>query len=206
MMFRVFVIIFSLLIFNNPAWSQLHNYLNVPNVEDVRVFEDIEETYRLPNNTRPNTYYIELRTWIHEENFSFQGYVEIAVRVLETSNRIVLHQRQLNITYYEISDLNEYLFNTSMTYDPVREFLIFEVSDENLDAESIYWLRISYVGTLRSDNGGFYRSSYVNDDGERVWLATTQFEPTDARHAFPCYDEPGIKAPIVLSIKHDPCE
>lgn len=206
MLFRIFVIIFSLLVFENLVSGQSHNYLNVPNVEDVRVYEDIDETYRLPNNTRPNIYHVDLRTWIHEEIFLFEGFVEMAIRVLETSSRVVVHQRQLNITDYEISDLNGYRFNTTMTYDPLREFLIFDVSPDNLQVEARYWLRIYYVGTLRLDEAGFYRSSYLNDDGERVWLATTQFEATDARHAFPCYDEPGIKAPVILSITHDPCK
>ncbi len=46
---------------------------------------------------------------------------------------------------------------------------------------------------------GFYKSSY-QIDGKEHHMATTQFEATDARRAFPCFDEPAHKAVFYVSL------
>lgn len=50
---------------------------------------------------------------------------------------------------------------------------------------------------------GFYRSTYRNADGSEGVLATTQMEPTDARRAFPCFDEPALKAEFTITLVAD---
>lgn len=46
---------------------------------------------------------------------------------------------------------------------------------------------------------GFYRSKY-DYNGKTEYILTTQFEPADARKAFPCFDEPAFKATFDLSL------
>lgn len=68
-----------------------------------------------------------------------------------------------------------------------------------LRAGERYVVRIKFEGVLNDYLQGFYRSSYIVRNETR-WLATTQFQPTDARRAFPCFDEPALKARFSLSL------
>ena len=142
--------------------------------------------YRLPNNTLPIHYDIFLSTDIHIPSFAFEGTVTIRLRALENTSSITLHTRFLIIENVDFLDENGNLIQSNVNYqeDSVREFLIIR-PQSTLMINEIYHVRVNYLGTLRTDDAGFYRSSYVNSNGVRVYQATTQFESTDARHAFP---------------------
>lgn len=176
----------------------------------LRVNEE-PQGYRLPTVTLPVSYRIELRTDIHlpelpEEKFKFQGTVTIQLRAIVNTRSITLHERQLTILDAKLTGEGPEISWTKddITHDTEKEFLILTLPDGQGDliANTAYTLVINYEGTLREDNGGFYRSYYENENGDVVFLATTQFESTNARHAFPCYDEPGIRAPMTLLIDH----
>lgn len=61
-------------------------------------------------------------------------------------------------------------------------------------------LIITFRGVLNDLMHGLYRSTYQSLDGRELTIATTQFEPTDARRAFPCFDEPALKATFRLRV------
>ncbi|XP_050343217.1 aminopeptidase N-like isoform X2 [Nymphalis io] len=64
-----------------------------------------------------------------------------------------------------------------------------------------YTLQLSFNGLIQNSLTGFYKSTYTENNEVRQ-LGVTQFEPTSARAAFPCFDEPAFKAKFEISIGH----
>lgn len=61
-------------------------------------------------------------------------------------------------------------------------------------------LAMKFEGTLNDQMKGFYRSTYEHN-GEKKNMAVTQFEPTDARRCFPCWDEPAFKSTFKIMLE-----
>ncbi|NXJ98090.1 ERAP1 aminopeptidase, partial [Corythaixoides concolor] len=76
--------------------------------------------------------------------------------------------------------------------------------DQPLRAGHRYTLRFQYSANLSESFHGFYKSTYRTREGELRLLAATQFEPTAARMAFPCFDEPAFKARFSIRIRREP--
>jgi aminopeptidase N len=81
---------------------------------------------------------------------------------------------------------------------------------QELPASSNASLTIEFTGLLNHDMAGFYRSQYkpaapaaasVPRDDEFHYMLSTQFEACDARRAFPCFDEPNLKATFDFAIE-----
>lgn len=170
---------------------------------DVDYLND-RRSFRLPNNTEPVSYNIRLSTDIHRGDFGFQGNVTIVINALEATNSITLHSRHTIIDRIDLFTPNGTLYesNVPFTYDSEIEFLVIPVN-KGLSTGQELAIEISYQGFLRSEFFGFFRTSYYNPDTDsETWLATTQFQPINARQAFPCYDEVRYRKPIRLQIRH----
>jgi aminopeptidase N len=61
-------------------------------------------------------------------------------------------------------------------------------------------LELSYTGRLETNGQGMFRQPYVSSGGRLATLVTTQFESTDARRMFACWDEPAFRATFALRI------
>ncbi|KAM7359496.1 uncharacterized protein ACRADG_013108 [Cochliomyia hominivorax] len=180
------------------------NRLEFPNARVETLAEILN--YRLPNSSYPEHYDITLTTNVHTGARDFTGLVVIDIVIVEPTTEIVIHARQTGDYKVNISNPSTGLSEELMTsYETERDFLTLKrKTDVPFDADTKWKLTISYTGKLRTDNKGFYLSSYNDTEGNIHYLATTQFESTEARHAFPCYDEPGIRANFTITINHGP--
>ena len=111
----------------------------------------------------------------------------------------VFHSKNIDISSRTI---NERLKVERMLEYPQREQVYLE-TDEYMVPGVTYALRLKFSYMLSSYLEGFYYSNYVDKAGNHKKIASTHFEPTYARRAFPCFDEPHLKAKFLMTITHD---
>lgn len=147
--------------------------------------------YRLPRTVLPSVYQIRLRPDIDAERFS--GTVSVSISVTESVEAITLNAKELEIQGAAIRrDGQEVVGIESIQCDAELERVTLALSDSLPPGD--YELEVSFGGVLNRKLEGFYVSTFTDDEGNERKIATTQFESTDARMAFPCWDEPDIKA------------
>uniref|UniRef100_A0A8D0AKX0 Aminopeptidase n=1 Tax=Sander lucioperca TaxID=283035 RepID=A0A8D0AKX0_SANLU len=159
---------------------------------------------RLPRYIIPLHYHLLLHPNL--TSLSFTGSVQIQIDVQNNTNWVVLHSKGLQISKATIVDQNlahlsdqvlPVLHNPS--HDQIGIF-----SPRVLSSGQKYFLYIEFGAELADGFYGFYRSNYRTSTGETRTLASTHFEPTSARMAFPCFDEPSFKANFSVRIRRSP--
>jgi len=144
---------------------------------------------RLPDHFRPERYRIILKPDL--DTFIFEGEETIRFTLRKPVREIVLHSKDLEISKVRFRKGRKEVFAEKIRYDADAETAAF-VFPSRLPRGKAE-LELEFRGKLSEQMRGFYRSRYLVG-GREKFLATTQFEATDARRAFPCFDEPAMKA------------
>lgn len=161
---------------------------------------------RLPLTLDPIYYDLELQPYMYSGNrdeFSFRGFVRIVVKCVRATDNVTLHINKLTIkegslTFSSESPTSSDPAYTSWEEDKERQFLVVRL-DKVMTEGRRYVLQMNFTGPLTDDLHGLYLSSYMRGN-KTVYLASTQFQPTDARKAFPCFDEPAIKSHFNITL------
>jgi aminopeptidase N/puromycin-sensitive aminopeptidase len=167
----------------------------------VAAFSSVAQAQRLPAGVTPEHYTLALTPDLKAATFT--GTESIDVELAQPAMEITLNAIELKIldvTAEQICDScgdnSSVKLTGTVTYDVDKEqaTLHFPVM---LHPEKTT-LRLHYTGILNDQLRGFYLSKTARRN-----YAVTQFEATDARRAFPCWDEPAFKATYDVSLTVD---
>ena len=126
---------------------------------------------------------------------TFKGVESIDVSIKEPVTSITLNSAEIAFQSVTVTDAGrEQIATVSLDKDKQQATFTFPAA---LPAGKAT-LSIAYTGILNNELRGFYLSK-----GDHRNYAVTQFEPTDARRAFPSFDEPAFKATYDISLVID---
>ena len=146
----------------------------------------------MQNNTKPLHY--DIKFGVDMEGFEFFGAETVEVFTAKPAGKIVMNSSGLDIISCSVFSGGKEIASSFRT---IGEELVIEIKSKISGKASI---SLEFRGKLEDGLSGFYRSSYDTSDGKK-YIATTHFEPSDARRAFPCFDRPDMKATFGISVE-----
>ncbi|KAK0624250.1 peptidase family M1-domain-containing protein [Immersiella caudata] len=166
----------------------------------------------LPDNFKPVHYDLVIKD-LDFKAWTYNGTVRIDGEVVKPTNEIVLNTLELKLlkaTATISQNKSDQSWESTGFSEDQKAQRATVTFPEALPVSSKASVSIDFSGELNHDMAGFYRSQYkpaappaasVPHDDEFHYMLSTQFEACDARRAFPCFDEPNLKATFDFTIE-----
>jgi len=148
---------------------------------------------RLPENAAPSHYQLSFAPDLTKATFTGDETIDITLK--SATQSITMHSAEIEIKEATITQSSK-TQSAKVSYDVEKEQVILTV--ENELSSGMITIHIVYNGILNDQLRGFYLSK-----SEKRNYAVTQMEATDARRAFPSFDEPAYKATFDISLTTD---
>jgi len=152
----------------------------------------MDNPYILPKTIKPIKYDLEIKP--NFDNFNFNGEEIINLNVIKEAQEIIINSRDLEITEVFIDNIKAIKIIYNVKTQTATFFFKEKIKKGNFN------LKIKFNGKVSNSLRGFYKSTYVLDNGSKKTMLTTQFEANDARSCFPCFDEPELKAKFNITL------
>ena len=157
----------------------------------------VVDPHRLPDGVSPVRYDLTLVPDLGAATFS--GSCNTELDVATPTAEISCNALELEIDAAWLTTAGgDRIDPTSVALDEEAERVTFTFAEPI--ATGTASLHTEFRGVLNDKLRGFYRSTFTDADGAEQVIATTQFEATDARRAFPCWDEPERKAVFAVTL------
>ncbi len=164
----------------------------VMSAEKPFIFEDTPG--KLPKNVVPTDYSIRIVPNI--DKFAFTGAETVKVKVRSPVRQLVLNALELEIVDASLD--GKALPKSAIKIDKEKELLTLALPSELPPGD--HTLALSFSGKINQQGQGLFYVHYQEQgSGAQKIMLGTQFEATDARRFFPCWDEPAFRARFQLT-------
>lgn len=150
----------------------------------------------LPGALKPVHYDVSVYD-ITETNF--EGLVKIDLQVQRKTDEVHLHYRDLDIGSVTAIYDGQKLAGKVVELNEKKEFFVAKFDTPFAAEGASVCVEVQFTGKVQTNMAGFYKSAYT-ENGVTKNMLSTQFEATDARRAFPCLDEPALKATFTVHV------
>ncbi|XP_039579473.1 aminopeptidase N isoform X2 [Passer montanus] len=167
--------------------------------------------WRLPTTLKPEFYEVSLQPFLKPDAnnmYIFKGNSSVVFLCEEATNLILIHSKKLSYTMQgsfhatlKAEGDGSAPAISSTWLENTTQYLVVQL-EAPLQQGQRYRLSSNFTGELADDLAGFYRSEYTDESGIKQVVATTQMQAADARKAFPCFDEPAMKANFSVTLIH----
>ncbi|NWV33505.1 AMPN Aminopeptidase, partial [Grantiella picta] len=167
--------------------------------------------WRLPATLKPESYEVSLQPFLEPDAnnmYIFKGNSSVIFVCVEATDLILIHSNKLNYTMkgsfhatLQAEGGGSAPAISRTWLETPTQYLVVQLASP-LKQGQRYRLSSNFTGELADDLAGFYRSEYTDGSGNKQVVATTQMQAADARKAFPCFDEPAMKANFAVTLIH----
>src|ERR1700724_54255 len=152
--------------------------------------------YSRPSTVIPAAYRLRLSPDL--EAATFEGTVEIDVEIAEPVTSIALNAIELEVAPATVRSGEHELVSARPVFEETYETATFTFAEPVPVGSAT--ISLTFSGILNDKLRGFYLSTFEDVNGVTHRIATSQLEATDARRAFPCWDEPAFKATYQVTL------
>jgi aminopeptidase N len=166
----------------------------VTSLHAEKPFDFVSTPGKLPKQVRPTDYAI----WIKPDvkKLTFAGHETVRLKVEQATSQLILNAADLTVNDAQVD--GKTIPKRAIKFDAKNELLTITVPGELTPGE--HTLALKFTGTINQFGRGLFYGKYQEQGtGSKKVFLGTQFEATDARRLFPCWDEPVFRARFQLT-------
>ncbi len=167
-------------------------FLSPMHAEDK--FDFAKTPGKLPKDVIPSQYAIRIVPNL--DKLTFTGSETVQLEAKTPVKKLVLNALEMEIASVSID--GQALPKKAVALDPAEQTLTLNLPNEL--SSGAHELALKFTGKINPQGQGLFYARYQEEgSATKKILLGTQFEPTDARRMFPCWDEPSFRAKFQLT-------